>query len=48
MGKIPQFWLLYMNLMRNQVMVYTGVLTNDLDMLMCGWKMFLPIYFAKG
>ena len=44
MGKIPQFWLLYMDLMRDQFMVQTGVRTNDLDMLICGWKVFLPMY----
>ena len=34
--------------MRNQVMVNTSVQTNDLDMLICDWKMFLPMYFAMN
>ena len=48
MGKTPQFWLLYMDLMRNQFMVHTGVQSNDLDILICGWKVFLPMYFAMN
>ena len=48
MCKIPQFWLLYMDLMCDQFMVQTGVQTNDLDMLICGWKVFLPMYFAMN
>ena len=46
MGETPQFWLLYVDLLRNQVMVYTDVQTNDQDMLICIWKMFIPMYFA--
>ena len=37
-----------MDLMRDQFMVQTGVWTNDLDMLICGWKVFLPMYFAMN
>ena len=48
MGKTPQFWFLYMDLMRNQFMVHTGVQSNDLDMLICGWKVFLPMYFVMN
>ena len=48
MGKTPQFWLLYMDLMRNQFMVHTDAQNNDLDMLICGWKVFLPMYFAMN
>ena len=29
-------------------MVHTGLQTNDLDMLIYGWKMFLPMYFAMN
>ena len=36
-----------LDLMCNQVMVHTGMQTNDLEMLICGWKMFLPLYFAR-
>ena len=46
MSETPQFWLLYVDLLRNQVMVYTDVQTNDQDMLICIWKMFIPMYFA--
>ena len=48
MGKTPQFWLLYIDLMCNQFMVHTGVQNNDLDMLICGWKVFLSMYFAMN
>ena len=48
MGKTPQFWLLYIDLMRNQFMVHTGVQSNDLDMLICGRKVFLPMYFVMN
>ena len=37
-----------MDLMRDQFMVQTGVRTNDLDMLICGWKVFLPMHSAMN
>ena len=49
MDKTPQFWLLYMDLMRNQFIVHTGVQSNDLlEMLICDWKVFLSMYFAMN
>ena len=45
---LSQFWLRYMNLMCNQVMIHTNVQISDLDMLICGWKMFLPMYFGMS
>ena len=51
MSKIPQFWLLYLDIISNQVMVHTDVQTNALginDLLICSWKIFLPMYFAMN
>ena len=35
-----------MDLMRNQFIAHTGVQSNDLEMLICDWKVVLPMYFA--
>ena len=47
-GKTAQFWVLYMDLMRYQVMAHTAVQENDTDMLVYCWKLFLPMYFAMN
>ena len=39
---------MYLNLMRMQAMALTAVQENDLDMLICSWKTFLPFYFAMN
>ena len=45
-GKTAQFWLIYMDLMRYQIMAHTAVQENDVDLLMLCWKRFLPMYFS--
>lgn len=47
-GKTAQFWLLYMDLMRNQILSHNAVQTNNFDALLYGWKTFLPMYFAMN
>ena len=46
LGKTAQFWLLYLDLMRNQTMAHMAVQENDVKSLMFCWKQFLPFYFA--
>ena len=47
-GKTAQFWLLYMDLMRNQILSHNAVQTNNFDALLSGWKAFLPMYFSMN
>ena len=47
-GKTGQFWVLYMDLMRLQILAHTAVQSNDFGMLLHGWKSFLPMYFATN
>ena len=48
LGKTAQFWMIYLNLMRMQMLALTSIQENDLDMLICAWKSFLPLYFAMN
>ena len=32
LGKMPQFWLLYLDMMRNQHMIHLAVQENNLDL----------------
>ena len=43
-----QFQLLYMDLMRYQVLAHTAAQTNDLQLLISAWKAFIPMYFAMN
>ena len=47
-GKTAQFWLVYMDLMRLQTLSHTAIQCNDFDMLLHGWKSFLPMYFSMN
>ena len=47
-GKTAQFWLLYLDLMRMQVLIHNAIHNNDLDLLLSGWRIFLPMYFAMN
>jgi len=47
-GKTAQFWLLYLDLMRAQVLVHNAIQENDFDRLLYGWRTFLPMYFAMN
>ena len=48
LGKTAQFWMIYLNLMRMQMLALTSIKENDLDMLICAWKSFLPLYLAMN
>lgn len=48
LGKTAQFWLLYMDLMRFQVMAHTAVQENDIETLIFCWKEFIPMYFIMN
>ena len=47
-GKTAQFWVMYADLMRYQVMAHTAVQENDLDTLIYCWQIFIPMYFAMN
>jgi len=44
-GKTAQYWLVYLDLMRYQIMAHTSVQENDFPSLMYCWKAFIPMYF---
>ena len=48
LGKTAQFWLLYMDLMRYQVMAHTAIQENDIETLMFCWKEFISMYFIMN
>ena len=45
-GKTPQFWLMYLNVMKLQHQIHTAVQTNDFEMRLDAWERMLPYYFA--
>ena len=45
LGKTAQFWLMYMDLMKHQIMAHTAVQENDIETLLYCWKTFIPMYF---
>ena len=48
LGKTAQFWLMYMDLMKYQVMAQTAIQENDLETLLFCWKEFIPMYFIMN
>ena len=46
LGKTPQYWLIYLDLMYLQTMVHSAVQENDIDKLGFAWYSFLPYYFV--
>ena len=47
-GKTSQFWLLYLDLMRTQIMIHDAIHNNNLVLLLSGWRVFIPMYFAMN
>lgn len=47
-GKTAQYWMLYLDLMRAQSLGLAAAHQNDLELLICAWKTFLPFYFAMN
>ena len=45
-GKTPQFWLIYLDLMRNQHMIHLAVQRNDFDLRLLACRKWIPFYFA--
>ena len=46
LSKAPQFWMIYLNLMRNQNMIHLAVQEKDFDSRLYAWQEMLPLYFA--
>ena len=47
-GKTPQFWMIYLDLMQNQNMIYLAVQESDFDSRLYAWLEMLPLYFAAS
>jgi len=45
-GKTAQFWIMYLDLMRLQTLSHSAIQENNFEMIIHGWKAFLPFYFA--
>lgn len=45
-GETAQFWLIYMDLMRYQLMGHSAIQENDHEKLLHCWQHFIPMYFA--
>ena len=45
LGKIAQFWLIYLDLMKVQHLLHTAVQENDFNMRVLAWEKTLPFYF---
>ena len=48
LGKTPQFWMICLDLMRNQNMIHLAVQENDFDSRLYVWQEMLPLYFATS
>ena len=48
LGKTPQFWLIYLDLMNNQFYLHTAVQENDFKARLTAWDSFIPFYFAMS
>ena len=46
LGKTPQYWLMYLDMMRMQHVIHTAVQENNFEARLCAWKYFIPFYFA--
>ena len=44
--KTAQFWILYLDMMRMQHVIYTAVQENDFDARLAAWDYFIPLYFS--
>ena len=48
LGKTPQFWMIYLDLMQNQNMIHLAVQENDFDCRLFAWQEMLSLYFATN
>ena len=48
LSKAPQFWMIYLDLMRNQNMIHLAIQENDFDSRLYAWQEMLPLYFATS
>ena len=48
LGKTQQFWLLYLDMSRNQHMIHLAVQENNFDLRLAAWKNCLSLYFATN
>ena len=46
LGKTAQFWVLYMDLVRNQHYAHVAVQSNNFDLRLFAWEYMIPFYFA--
>ena len=40
--KIPRFWLMYMDLIKQQHLAHSAVQENNMEMLIHAWQLFVP------
>ena len=48
LGMTAKFWLIYLDLMRVQVMAHNAVQENDFSMTIHVWSLIIPFYFATN
>ena len=48
LGKTPQFWMIYLDLMKQQHALHISVQENNLEQRLHAWQYFLPYYFAMN
>ena len=46
--KSSEFWLLYLDMMRNQHMTHLAVQEKNLGLRLAAWKKLLPLYFPTN
>ena len=46
LGKTAQFWMMYLNMMRNQHCIHTAVQENTFNMPLECWEFFITFYFS--
>ena len=46
LGKIPQYWLIYLDLIYLQTMAHSAVQDHDIEKLAFAWYSFFPFYFV--
>ena len=48
LGYTTQYWMIYLDLMRQQHLIHTSVQENNFDLCLNAWQYFIPFYFASG
>ena len=45
-GKTAQFWVLYLDLVKNQYFAHIAVQSNNFDLRLFAWKYMIPFFFV--